>query len=306
MFLLLDLVTLGAHTQPDSVTIENNTVARKFYFSKDSAGFYTKTFINKATSENYVNPSTEEFSIRINDSVINGLNSRYVRHSIKDSGDVRVLTVTLETPLPNVGIQLIYETYADIPLVRKQLKVVNKSSGAVTLTDLDIENLRFQVVDKLQNEVHFNYGSNITRIPYKGDYNDAAILLYNDAAAQGAIFGNEAPGVLKNTEIYTNIHGCLQIGMRHIDETFPFKTRVQPGEIFSSPGTFIYVFNSPNWQDGFEGAYKDFVRKYLGVSLYGEPKSPLLLYDTWRPFQRLCGSFGGSRHRPLYYRCGLV
>jgi alpha-galactosidase len=285
MFLLLDLVTLGAHTQPDSVTIENNTVARKFYFSKDSAGFYTKTFINKATSENYVNPSTEEFSIRINDSVINGLNSRYVRHSIKDSGDVRVLTVTLETPLPNVGIQLIYETYADIPLVRKQLKVVNKSSGAVTLTDLDIENLRFQVVDKLQNEVHFNYGSNITRIPYKGDYNDAAILLYNDAAAQGAIFGNEAPGVLKNTEIYTNIHGCLQIGMRHIDETFPFKTRVQPGEIFSSPGTFIYVFNSPNWQDGFEGAYKDFVRKYLGVSLYGEPKSPLLLYDTWRPFQ---------------------
>lgn len=284
LLILLSLVPSLGFAQSDSVTIENNTVARKFYFSRDTAGFYTTAFINKAAGQNYVNPATEEFSIRIDDSLVTGLNCRYVLHSIKDSGDVSILTVTLQTPLPNVEIQLIYETYSDIPLVRKQLKVINKSRADLALTDLDIEKLRFQVVDKLQNEVHFNYGSNTTRIPYKGDYNDAAIMLYNDAARQGAIFGNEAPGVLKNTEIYTNIHGCIQVGMRHIEETFPFKTRVQPGEIFSSPKTFIYVFSSPNWQDGFEGAYKDFVRKYLGVSLYAEGRSPLLLYDTWRPF----------------------
>ncbi|HET6256189.1 MAG TPA: alpha-galactosidase [Puia sp.] len=285
LLLLLLLISLIAYSQADSVTLENNTVARMFHFSKDSAGFYTKTFINKASNQNYVNPATEEFNIRINDSVVTGLNCRYLRHSLKDSGDIRSLVITLQTPLPAVFIELRYELYADIPLVRKQLKIINNSPADLTLTDLDVENLRFQVVDKYQNEVHFNYGGNITRIPYKGDYNDAAIMLYNDAAAQGAIFGNEAPGVLKNTGIYTNIHGCIEVGMRHIDETFPFKTRVRPGELFISPKTFVYVFNSPNWQAGFEGAYKDFVRKYLGISLFAKSRSPLLLYDTWRPFQ---------------------
>jgi alpha-galactosidase len=281
----LSLVPIFTYSQADSVTIENNAVARMFYFSKGAPGFYTQSFTNKASGQNYVNPATEEFSIRINDSLINGLNCRYVNHSIKDSGDVRTLTVTLVTALPNVFIQLLYETYADIPLVRKQVKVINKSAVGLALTDLDVENLRFQVVDKFQNEVHFNYGSNITRIPYKGDYNDAAVMLYNLAAEQGAIFGNEAPGALKNTEIFTNIHGCLQVGMRHINETFPFSTWVRPGEIFSSPRAFIYVFNSPKWQDGFEGAYKDFVRKYLGVNLYAKNDRPLVIYGTWRPFQ---------------------
>jgi alpha-galactosidase len=285
IYLLLSLLTLSltTHSQVDSLTIENKTVARMLYFSKDSSWFYTKTFINKAAKQNYANPKTEEFSIRINDSLINGRNCRYIKHSIKDSADTRTLTVTLRTPLPSVYIQVSYEIYADLPVVRKQLKLINKGTADLALTDLDVESMDFQVVDKYQNEVYFNYGSNLTRIPYKGDYNDAAIMLYNLDAAQGAIFGNEAPGTLKNTDIYSNVHGRIQIGMRHINETFPFKTWVQPGETFSSPKTFIYVFSSPKWQDGFEGGYKDFVRKYLGISLYAKSHNPLFLYNTWRP-----------------------
>jgi alpha-galactosidase len=285
LLFLLPLLSLVTYSQTDSIIIENKAVARMLYFSKNNNGFYTKTFINKASKQNYVNPETEEFNIFVNDSLVNGLNCRYLNHSIKDSNDTKTLTVTLQTPLANVYIQLLYEIYATIPLVRKQLKVINKSTADIALTNLDVEKLRFQVVDKYMNEVYFNYGNNITRIPYKGDYNDAAIMLFNLTAAQGAIFGNEAPSILKNTEIYTNIHGCIQVGMRHINETFPFKTWVQPGEIFSSPKTFIYVFNSFKWQDGFEGPYKDFVRKYLGVSLYTKNNRPLFLYDTWRPFE---------------------
>lgn len=271
--------------QIDSVTIENKGIARTFYYSKDTNGFYSKTFLNKAANANYVNPATEEFNICINDSLMNGLNCRYLDHSFRDSDDVRRLTVDLQTPLPNVLIQLVYEVYADIPLVRKQLKVINNSTADLALTNLDVENLRFQVVDKYMNEVYFNYGNSITRVPYKGDYNDAAVLLFNLAAGQGAIFGNEAPSVLKNTEIYTNIHGCIQVGMRHINEAYPFKAWLKGGEQFSSPKTFIYVFNSFKWQDGFEGRYKDFVRKYLGTHLYTNRQTPLFLYNTWKPFE---------------------
>ena len=82
------------------------------------------------------------------------------------------------------------------------------------LTNLDVEHMNFQVVDKYMNEVHANYGSFLTRVPYKADYNDAAVMLYNTIAKQGAIFGNEAPSVLKNTEIYSSKHGLIQVGMR--------------------------------------------------------------------------------------------
>ena len=284
LFFIL-LFSVAARSQTDSLTIENNTVARVFYFSKGGNGFYTKKFINKVANQNYINPATEEFNIYIHDSLVNGLNCRYVGHSIRDSIDTKTLTVTLATPVANVYIRLQYQVYANIALVRKQLNVINNSRGVVSLTNLDVENLRFQVVDKYMNEVYFNYGNSITRIPYKGDYNDAATMLFNLAAGQGAIFGNEAPSILKNTEIYTNIHGCIQVGMQHINETFPFKTQVQAGQTFSSPKTFIYVFNSFKWQDGFEDGYKDFVRKYLGVSLYTKNHSPSFLYNTWRPFE---------------------
>jgi len=270
--------------QKDSLILENSSVARVLRFSKDSTGFYSVAFINKKSSQNYVNPDTEEFSININDSTVDGRNCHYKTHFFRRAEATQSLTVVLETPFPKVYIQLLYELYQNLPLVRKQLSVVNESGNDVVLTNVDVEKLRFQVVDKFDNEVYSSYGTNINRIPYKGDHNDAAIVLFNLAARQGAVFGNEAPGVLKNTEIYTQVHGCIQMGMRHINETFPFKKWLSPNETFTSPKTFIYVFNSAKWQDGFENEYKEFIRKYLGVSQYSRAKKPLTLYDTWRPF----------------------
>ena len=99
------------------------------------------------------------------------------------------------------------------------------------------------------------------------DYNDAAVMLYNTIAKQGAIFGNEAPSVLKNTEIYSSKHGLIQVGMRHINETFPFETNLAPGDTFTSPGAFIYVFSADTWEEGFEGSFASYTRKYAGIHL---------------------------------------
>jgi alpha-galactosidase len=186
--------------------------------------------------------------------------------------------------LAGVTISLIYELYADLPLVRKRLQVYNGTGAAVALTNLDVEKLRFQVVHKFDNEVYASYGTNLHRIPYKGDYNDAAVMLYNAAEKQGVVLGNEAPSVLKNTEIYTRIHGCVQMGMRHIEDEFPFKKWLNAGETFTSPATFIYAFHSRRWQDGFEDEYKTFLRRYAGVSLFQRRQPPLMMYNTWRPF----------------------
>ncbi|HRH59130.1 MAG TPA: alpha-galactosidase [Chitinophagaceae bacterium] len=280
----LVFIAVIAAAQTDSLEIANSKVSRKFYFRKDSAGFFTKEFINKIAAQNYANPNTEEFNITINGLLLSGKNCRYISHASSQSGDTTALAVKLQTPLQNVYVQLVYKMYGNIPLVRKYLSVINEGTAELQLTNPDVENMNFQVVDKYMNEVYANYGSHLTRLPYKSDYNDAAVMVFNLWAKQGVIFGNEAPSVLKNTEIYSSKHGRIQLGMRHINETFPFKKYLQPGETFTSPGVFIYVFNSGKWQDGFEGAYKDFTREYLGVSLYKRAVKPLFMYNTWQPF----------------------
>ncbi len=276
---------LPVFSQQDSVLLENSAVARKFYFRRDSAGFFTAAFVNKASGKNYANPGTEEFNITVNDSLLNGKNCRYLSHSLQKTGDTTVLRVLLQTTLPGVFVQLGYQLFAEIPLIRKHVGVINKSNLKLRLTNLDVEHMNFQVVDKYMNEVHANYGSFLTRVPYKADYNDAAVMLYNTIAKQGAIFGNEAPSVLKNTEIYSSKHGLIQVGMRHINETFPFETNLAPGDTFTSPGAFIYVFSADTWEEGFEGSFASYTRKYAGIHLFTMKDKPLLMYNTWQPFQ---------------------
>src|ERR1700730_9807921 len=101
------LIYLWALAQYDSITIENKAIARKFYFSKINNGFFTKAFVNKATNENYVNPATEEFSLTIDDKLLNGLNCRYDSHLFSTEKDTTQLVVTLQTPLNKVYLQLV-------------------------------------------------------------------------------------------------------------------------------------------------------------------------------------------------------
>lgn len=267
----------------DTLVIQNAFVKRSFQFDKVKPGFATREFINTKSGENYVREGTQEFSITINGVEQNGMNARYTAHSFTRDGVKQKLSVTLQSTIPNIDIVLEYIVYDSIPMVRKCLRVINRSNVEVSLINLDVEHLRFQVVNTYMNEVYANYGTNLTRIPYKGDYNDAAILLYNPTVHQGALFGNESPSVLKRTELYTQPGEIVQ-GMTRIDDPFPFKKWLNPNETFSSPYTFIYLSSTSVWQEFFEERYQDFVREKLGVKLFQQKNAPFFIYNTWQPF----------------------
>jgi len=132
--------------------------------------------------------------------------------------------------------------------------------------------------------VYGNYGTSLHRIPYTGDYYDAAVLVYNENEEEGFILGNEAPSVLKKTDIYP-VEEKITIGMKYLDEDYPFKKFLAPDETFTSPGTFICFFNGPKWQEAFEGPLADFTRQHLGTRLFERDKYPLFYYCTWNPFR---------------------
>jgi alpha-galactosidase len=283
LFAVCHIVYLTATAQIDSIILENKKISRTFFFGKDSGNFYSASFINKATGDNYINPGSEEFSVKVNGKIVNGRNCKLLTFGFSRLIDTTRLIVRLQTPISGVFVQLTYDTYVNLPVVRKGLDVVNETQSEIVLSDLDVEQLRFEIVNQFNNEIYSNYGTHLSRLPFKGDYNDAVVMLYNPQFKQGAIFGNEAPSLLKSTELYTNTNDGIEVGMKHLNEQFPFKKFLAGGATFRNPRTFIYLFTSSEWQDGFEGEYKNFTRKYLGIRLNQRAK-PLSVYGTWLPF----------------------
>jgi hypothetical protein len=99
LLLVLFLYSFAARAQTDSVGIANSSLSRTFFFNRAKAGFSTGQLLYKRTAQNFVNPGTEEFSVRINDSLVEGGRCRYKDHRMERRKDTQRLTVMLMTPV---------------------------------------------------------------------------------------------------------------------------------------------------------------------------------------------------------------
>lgn len=283
VILMLAGTSVYCFAQPDSIVFKNNLVSRTFKFTKGKQGFYTTSFKNLQANTEFIKEQSQDFMISVNGEIFNGTNVVYNNHVIERTADEVKLIVNLTAKNNTLHFQLLFRMYDQLPIIRKQIIVSNQTNTELALTNLDIEHLQFQVVNTYMNEVYSNYGTNLSRIPYKGNHDDAAVLLFNLNAGQGVIFGNEAPSVLKRTEIYVK-PGTVSLGMGLINESYPFKKWLKTGEAFISPGTFIYVANTKKWQEAFEGYFQVFLQRKLGVKLFEQKKAPFFIYNTWQPF----------------------
>ncbi|MHA4742056.1 alpha-galactosidase [Dyadobacter sp. MSC1_007] len=283
------LISFNALSQ-DSLVIRNRFLERKFTITQNS--FFTSRFKNLLTNKDYSRPDTEEFYFEVNGSPVsahgNIASFSYVKHSLtKPNDSTQVVTVMLSgktgSPAEKLDVELIYEVYDELPVVRKQIRITNKDTDAIAITDLEVERLNLVPINSQQTEMYTNYGSRFAWRPYVGDHHDAAVFLYHNYAKEGFILGNEAPSVLKRTEVYAD-HNRISIGMTKHDDHYPFKKWIEPGKTFSSPRTFICLVKSNKWEDAFEGHFADFIRTRLGVKLFKRKEIPFTFYNTWRPF----------------------
>nr|WP_295933339.1 glycoside hydrolase family 36 protein [uncultured Dyadobacter sp.] len=283
------LAACNAFSQ-DSLVIKNRFLERKFTISDNS--FYTSRFQHLLTSKDYSRPGSEEFYFTIDGipASSNGANGlfKYTKHTSERSGNgIQKVVVQLAglhgTVAENVTVDLTFEVYDELPVVRKQISVTNKGTKAIAIANLEVERLNLVPVSSQQSELYTNYGSRFAWRPYHGDHHDAAIFVYNNYAKEGFILGNEAPSVLKKTEVYTD-HHRISIGMTSLTDHYPFKKWIEPQGKFDSPKTFICLVQSQKWEDAFEGHFADFIRTRLGVKLFERKEIPFTLYNTWRPF----------------------
>jgi len=275
----------------DSIVLSNSFTKR--VLSVTPEGVHTTAFINRNTGTDYSRMGSEEFSIRINKNIITGKNlfQAFTVEKIlteEDPEEFNKLQIQCTGIKEGIGdgitLKLEYRIYDQYPVIRKFIHVENNSDTIISLSDLDVECLKMVPGSDYLVNVYSNYGTSLMRIPYQGDYYDPALLVYNENTEEGFILGNEAPSILKRTDIFTE-RELISIGMKYLSQPFPFKKFLMPGESFSSPGTFICLYNGSKWQDAFEDHFIDFVRNSLNVRLFEKSSYPLFYYCTWNPFR---------------------
>ncbi len=250
-------------------------------------GVKTYSLFNKVTQKEYSSAQSREFDITINGKEYCGTDFRFVeakQTDIPNGKQIEVFTRGDKPEISAVELLLTYYIYKDSPVVRKQLSLTNKGGTEIDITNLNMENIHLMPGKDYMPNVYANYGTNITRVPYTGDYYDPAILLYNEVDQEGVILGNESPGILKRTDCYSKDHK-VAIGMKRIGDDYPFKTTVKSGGSFTSPRSFLLVTKQDKWVDCFDKDLAPFIRKNLGVKLFERESYPLFYYCTWIPFK---------------------
>jgi len=274
----------------DYLALKNEFFWRTFRF--DKAGFYTTSYRNLAAQKEYCPSASDEFAFAIDGREVTGSPSSksfwYDRHTVDVSQPGRrvlhiELVGVLGSPAEKISVGLDYIFYDDSPFLRKGLTIANKSDKEIAITNLDVERLNLIAVSPLLTEVRSNHGQDLTRIPYSGGYNDSVLLVWNPRHEQGILLGNEAFGVLKRTEVYLKPQR-IAVGLTRIDQHYPFKKFLAPGEKFTAPRTFVGFYQGEKWQDAFEGRYADFVRTKLGVRFFEKRNYPFSFYNSWEPW----------------------
>lgn len=260
-------------------------------------GITTTSFRNELTGSEMCQPDSEEFALRVDEKTVTGgiknAAFAYRDHSVEEGPNGRrILRVRLQgkdgTPSAGLEVALFYEIYPDVAVVRKWLEITNRGGVVHSLSELEWERLNLSLGWPSGASVFGYYGQAMTRPPYAGGTEDPAIAVLFDrargASVEGFIVGNEAPSVMKRTEIYLDDGARISVAMNREASTLPFRRYLEPGATFRSPKSFIVLCAAKAWQDAFEDDFATFVREYLGVKLFERHRPPMFVYSPYMPF----------------------
>ncbi|TMC60100.1 MAG: hypothetical protein E6J26_02390, partial [Chloroflexi bacterium] len=236
----------------------------------------TTAFVNRLTGRDYLRPDSAEFSFDLDGHLLTGADFRYT-HADLGEGDPAHASVYLANP--HLDLELHIEVYSAHPVIRKHLRLTNRSDQPLVLSNLHWEDLNLLVDSPSNCEVWHDYFSR--RAKAVSVSMDDCVLLVNDTRLhEGFILASEAPGPLKRLEAYA-CGSRVAAGLNRDEETV-FERVLAPGESFSTPACFLLTFANPIPQDVIDGDYARFVGERLTVC--DVKRVPSISINTWEPF----------------------
>jgi len=289
LLLLLIVPSLSAQTfggwTDSKLVLDNGIVNREIVV--ENGRLFTRSLMIKNNDLNF-NGKSEEFSFVIDNKSYNGASGWSLisfisaKDKYKGSGATVKLKGTKE--LSGIELEIMYLLYPNLPVIRKQITILNHSGKGIMLESFDVEKLILGF-SSIESVVYTNYGRQKHLGSYIGNWDDSILAVHSYAKNAGIILGNEAPGVLKRID-YSTRSNDANIGLTHTDDIYPFRKYIKAGEKWASPMTFVipYVKTSDPWQI-MNSSLSDFVRRHMGLRIFEYKNRPVMASNSWVPFR---------------------
>lgn len=273
------------------LVIDNGAIHREIVLDNGNGGIHTRSL--KLSGEDFdfmdMEHPTAEFRFSVYNIPLSGLSKwQYQETSFSrgEAGGESAITIFKGYGIMSVlELHLIYTIYPDMPVIRKQLQLVNNGDQEVMVEGLDVEALTLKA-GPTSTELYTNYSRHKHLGPYEGDWDDPAIALHIPGVRKGVVIGNEAPGVLKRIAYYQDGRD-LCAGLTQPDQDYPFRVWLGEGESFTSPAVFLLLYSdddSPYTALNF--TLPDFVKRHMGLEIFRNAYKPVFVYNTWNPFRK--------------------
>ena len=225
----------GVRVQYDSRTstfrIGNELIERRISINTERNFIYTAAFINKLSGRNYVRSLGEEFSFEANNVRLSGVSGdfEYVDHEISGAGGIKTLVISLQATREEIGIlrvKLVYMIYSGMPIIRKWIEITNPGGSIVKIDSVQVEMLK--PLPGLIYNLEVYAGS-------------ISPTIFDTRLMEGYIVGNEAPGVTKYSDLYSD-GNLVSIGMKPSSQKYATEIQLAPDEEFITPAVFFLFF----------------------------------------------------------------
>ena len=269
--------------------LDNGVVKRVIQLPEVDGNYFTKLYKPVKGDFFFFDTTTTDFQFYFNNKMYSG-KSKWILKKIEkcsDSFSGRGALVALESKDAKIELTIQYLMYPGLPAIRKNLIIKNLTNFSGIIESVDIEKLDTEQKYFLANTyswVCHDYGRRRSIGPYKGNAQDALVIIHNSHWRQGIVIGNEASGITKNTTFFNGDRSIVS-GLTHKQALFPFRKHIKKGESFTTPQVFTMVYNNHKDPDEVLNTYvADFVRNNLGSRLGKLKEMPTFVYNTWEPF----------------------
>ncbi|NJN27858.1 MAG: alpha-galactosidase [Cyclobacteriaceae bacterium] len=283
------LIGTEALAQPkeNQVQISNSVIQRNINFSAEKS-ICTSSLKLLASEHEFTNATSDEFYFTVNEVPVSGKNGWELKDVTDveiDLGSGKIITLQGAEDLnKTIQLKITYLLYPDLPIIRKRLEIINLSKTEINIENVAIERLALNY-GTTHSWIYKNYARQKHLGPYTGDWDDPLVVVHDIETSVGLALGNESPGVLKRTDVFTS-GNQFDIGLSHDDDDYPFRKWIKPGESWTSPFTFVGVYENANDPTAFlNQELNEFVRKHIDSRISKINHIPAFVYNTWRPFQ---------------------
>ena len=278
----LSLVAISSHANEKSSIInvaENNSIVR----TVDCSGGHvlSNSYKIQKSGRDFIQNGSKEFSF-LADGILYSGESNWKDIECSTGGRT---VLSMKSEDGRLAVKLIYTTYPDLPLVRKEICITNTGDKDIRIEGVNVENVKLTARNR-DSQIYQSYGRFQTLGPYRGDWNDPLLVVYNAHAQYGMAIGNEATGIIKRTSVFEEDGRSIRVGTTLPEQEYPFRRWLEPQQSWTSAPVFTAPFEGRDYSRIVNTTVQDYTRKYMGVRIEQIDHKPLFVYNTWFPFFR--------------------